>query len=108
MDSDFRGIFVIIVLFDSFESITIFDWIDFEVQNSKNFFQIIIQFFVDAFKFLYDRSDYKNGWEIEREAEEIRFGKQEANYEIRDEVQKDLPFKCLICRNTLKDPVVTK
>ncbi|ODM99216.1 hypothetical protein Ocin01_07465 [Orchesella cincta] len=66
--------------------------------------------FGDSCKFLHDRSDYKFGWQIEREMNEGRYGKDDDDaekYEIPDS-DDELPFKCLLCRDTFKDPVVTK
>lgn len=65
--------------------------------------------FGDSCKFLHDRSDYKHGWQLEREAETGHDHRDEdmTKYEISSD-EDDLPFKCLICRNTFKDPVVTK
>ncbi|KRZ24895.1 RING finger protein [Trichinella pseudospiralis] len=64
----------------------------------------------DSCIFLHDRSDYKHGWELERDWEKGRYGKDDEDvhkYEISDE-EEELPFKCLICRNSFTDPVVTK
>ncbi|KAG8139761.1 putative RING finger protein [Naja naja] len=59
-------------------------------------------------KFLHDRSDYKHGWQIERELDEGRYGhNDEENYKISS-VEDELPFKCFICRSSFKNPVVTK
>ncbi|CAL1542888.1 unnamed protein product [Lymnaea stagnalis] len=64
--------------------------------------------FGDSCKFLHDRSDYKHGWQLEREMEQGTYGqKDEQNYEISSD-EEDFPFKCFICRNSFKDPVVTK
>ncbi|XP_055887048.1 E3 ubiquitin-protein ligase RNF113A-like [Biomphalaria glabrata] len=64
--------------------------------------------FGDSCKFLHDRSDYKHGWQLEREMEQGTYGaKDEQNYEISSD-EDDLPFKCFICRNSFKDPVTTK
>ncbi|XP_005105342.1 E3 ubiquitin-protein ligase RNF113A [Aplysia californica] len=64
--------------------------------------------FGDSCKFLHDRSDYKHGWQLEREMEQGTYGqKDEENYEISSD-EDDLPFKCFICRNSFQDPVVTK
>uniref|UniRef100_A0AAX7V098 Ring finger protein 113A n=1 Tax=Astatotilapia calliptera TaxID=8154 RepID=A0AAX7V098_ASTCA len=64
--------------------------------------------FGDSCKFLHDRSDYKHGWQIERELEEGRYGaNDEENYEVSSD-EEDLPFKCFICRESYKNPVVTK
>ncbi|XP_049977849.1 E3 ubiquitin-protein ligase RNF113A [Alexandromys fortis] len=64
--------------------------------------------FGDSCKFLHDRSDYKHGWQIERELDEGRYGVYEdENYEVgRDD--EEIPFKCFICRQTFQNPVVTK
>ncbi|XP_059155222.1 E3 ubiquitin-protein ligase RNF113A-like [Physella acuta] len=64
--------------------------------------------FGDSCKFLHDRSDYKHGWQLEREMEQGTYGQRdEQNYEISSD-EDDFPFKCFICRNSFKDPVVTK
>jgi len=64
--------------------------------------------FGDSCKFLHDRSDYKHGWQLEREMEQGTYGKRdEQNYEISSD-EDDMPFKCFICRNTFTDPVITK
>ncbi|XP_036081227.1 E3 ubiquitin-protein ligase RNF113A-like [Rousettus aegyptiacus] len=64
--------------------------------------------FGDSCKFLHDRSDYKHGWQIERELDEGRYGVSEnENYEVGSDDEK-IPVKCLICRQTFQNPVVTK
>ncbi|XP_033926016.1 E3 ubiquitin-protein ligase RNF113A isoform X2 [Melopsittacus undulatus] len=64
--------------------------------------------FGDSCKFLHDRSDYKHGWQIERELDEGRYGvNDEENYEVSSD-EEDMPFKCFICRSSFKNPVVTK
>ncbi|XP_074134714.1 E3 ubiquitin-protein ligase RNF113A [Sminthopsis crassicaudata] len=64
--------------------------------------------FGDSCKFLHDRSDYKHGWQIERELDEGRYGgMEEENYEVSSD-DDDLPFKCFICRQSFRNPVVTK
>ncbi|XP_038217651.1 E3 ubiquitin-protein ligase RNF113A [Zerene cesonia] len=61
--------------------------------------------FGDSCKFLHDRSDYKHGWQLERE--EIQTSKDgDSDYEIHSD--EELPFKCFICRNSFRDPVVTR
>ncbi|CAF4741567.1 unnamed protein product [Pieris macdunnoughi] len=59
--------------------------------------------FGDSCKFLHDRSDYKHGWQLEREDLET---KEDSDYEIHSD--EELPFKCFICRESFKDPVVTR
>lgn len=64
--------------------------------------------FGDSCKFLHDRSDYKHGWQLEREWAAGEHGdSDEGKYEIESDGD-DLPFKCVICRNSFVDPVVTK
>lgn len=64
--------------------------------------------FGDSCKFLHDRSDYKHGWQIERELDEGRYGlNDEENYEVSSD-EEDMPFKCFICRESFKNPIVTK
>ncbi|KAJ4439831.1 hypothetical protein ANN_07959 [Periplaneta americana] len=65
--------------------------------------------FGDSCKFLHDRSDYKFGWQLEREMQEGTYGETDNDphqYEV-DSDGDDLPFKCFICRNSFKDPIVT-
>lgn len=67
--------------------------------------------FLDSCKFLHDRSDYKAGWQLEREGggndPDQSDDDDDKKYEI-DSDEDDLPFKCFICRDSYKDPVVTK
>lgn len=64
--------------------------------------------FGDSCKFLHDRSDYKHGWQIERELDEGRYGVYEdENYEVGSD-SEEIPFKCFICRQSFQNPVVTK
>jgi len=63
--------------------------------------------FGDSCKFLHDRTDYKYGWQLDREVEEGRHGTEE-NYEVSDDEGDQLPFACFICRNPFTHPVVTK
>ncbi len=86
--------------------------------------------FGDSCKFLHDRSDYKHGWQLERDWEmqqaekkpKSLYRKNEADsddaddehkYEIKEAQNSDedadgVPFKCIICRESFVDPVVTK
>ena len=70
--------------------------------------------FGDSCKFLHDRSDYKFGWQLENEYNEQHKpgGKRQepedpSQYEISSD-EEDLPFKCIICRESFDKPVVTK
>ncbi|KAI9206797.1 uncharacterized protein BJ171DRAFT_409418, partial [Polychytrium aggregatum] len=76
----------------------------------------------DSCIFMHDRSDYKTGWQLDREWEASQKNKEAEKNNINrflieetggvvdedaDE-DDDLPFACLICREPFKDPVVTK
>ncbi|KAK9873815.1 hypothetical protein WA026_002173 [Henosepilachna vigintioctopunctata] len=66
--------------------------------------------FGDSCKFLHDRSDYKHGWQLEKEWEEGTYGHEsddDKKYEI-DSDEEELPFKCLLCRQSFVNPVMTK
>ncbi|GFV99954.1 e3 ubiquitin-protein ligase RNF113A [Trichonephila clavipes] len=64
--------------------------------------------FGDSCKFMHDRSDYKQGWQLELEMANNTYGAEDfTKYEISSD-EDDLPFKCFICRNSFKDPVKTK
>lgn len=65
--------------------------------------------FGDSCIFLHDRTDYKSGWQIELEYEKGEYGKDDedpSKYEIKEE--EEVPFKCLICRKSFRNPIVTK
>ncbi|KAL1140913.1 hypothetical protein AAG570_000841, partial [Ranatra chinensis] len=64
--------------------------------------------FGDSCKFLHDRTDYKHGWQLEREAGGPGSGEDsDTNYEIHSD-DDHLPFKCFICRQSFTDPIQTK
>jgi RING finger protein 113A len=65
--------------------------------------------FGDSCIFLHDRTDYKSGWQIELQYANGEYDKDDkdaSKYEIPEE--DGIPFKCLICRNSFENPVVTK
>ncbi|GAB2291093.1 hypothetical protein Dimus_025348 [Dionaea muscipula] len=74
----------------------------------------------DSCKFMHDRGDYKSGWQMEKEWEEVEKARKrnlamgggdgdDGRAEHSEEEDEDsLPFACLICRKTFVDPVVTK
>lgn len=72
-------------------------------------------FLSDSCKFLHDRSDYKYGWQLELEEKakankkdyEIDSDDDDKKYEINSD-EDELPFKCLICRKSFENPVMTK
>jgi len=65
--------------------------------------------FGDSCIFLHDRTDYKQGWQLELEMSKGTYGHEdddEHQYEIKEDEQ--LPFKCLLCRKSFVKPIVTK
>uniref|UniRef100_A0A915Q0J4 Uncharacterized protein n=1 Tax=Setaria digitata TaxID=48799 RepID=A0A915Q0J4_9BILA len=69
--------------------------------------------FGDSCKFLHDRTDYKHGWEIERDyasgkMKEDDEDKYRISSEDEDVEMSELPFKCFICRESFVNPIVTK
>lgn len=66
--------------------------------------------FGDSCKFMHDRSDYKFGWQLEREMKEGTYGNDDQDddkYAISSD-EEDLPFKCYLCKESFTNPVVTR
>ena len=88
---------------------------DYQPDICKDYKETGVCGFGDSCKFLHDRSDYKFGWQLEREEEErmkaTREGKggRPENFEVSSEDDgDDLPFACLICRERFTNPIMTK
>lgn len=78
--------------------------------------------FGDNCKFLHAREDYKQGWQLDKEWENVTKGKKnlggtivasadrsKKNEDDEDEdVPEDIPFACIICNGPYKSPVVTR
>ncbi|KAM9991675.1 hypothetical protein ACTFIZ_005070 [Dictyostelium cf. discoideum] len=73
--------------------------------------------FGDACKFLHDRSDYKSGWQIDKEYEEEQKQKRLNNIngiknnndnDDNNNNEQQFPFACFICKKQYTDPVQTK
>lgn len=74
----------------------------------------------DACKFMHDRGDYKSGWQLEKEWEEVEKarkrklamksddGDEDSSEQSDEDEEGALPFACFICREPFVDPVVTK
>eukprot|EP00123_Amoebidium_parasiticum_P017158 comp23734_c0_seq1/m.40937 comp23734_c0_seq1/g.40937 ORF comp23734_c0_seq1/g.40937 comp23734_c0_seq1/m.40937 type:complete len:277 (-) comp23734_c0_seq1:172-1002(-) len=63
--------------------------------------------FGDNCKFLHDRSDYKSGWQLEREWEAGQYAKKE-DMTVEEEEEEEIPFACYICREPFTNPIVTR
>lgn len=78
----------------------------------------------DGCIFLHAREDFKQGWQLDREWDTVTNGKTNLGGTVvasanRDKVDGDdddedaellanIPFKCIICMDAYKEPVVTK
>jgi RING finger protein 113A len=63
---------------------------------------------------LHDRGDFKHGWQLELEERakqsrtyECDSDDDDKKYEIHSD-EEELPFKCLICRKSFENPIITK
>merc|ERR1719273_2534233 len=84
---------------------------DYEPMICKDFKETGFCGFGDSCKFMHDRSDYKFGWQLEREVDQGTYHESDEDddkYKISSDEDDNLPFKCIICKNTFTDPVVTK
>jgi RING finger protein 113A len=72
--------------------------------------------FGDNCKFMHDRSDYKSGWQLEKEwqAQKLKNDPNKFIIDSDDEVSSqehdsddDLPFACLLCKGDFKSPIMT-
>ncbi|KAK6442040.1 RNA-splicing factor [Oleoguttula sp. CCFEE 5521] len=90
---------------------------DFAPDVCKDYKQTGFCGFGDSCKFLHAREDYKQGWQLDKEWEKA--GKKDKaggkpktgeDEDLDDEAKmlKDIPFKCIICKEDYKMPVVTK
>ncbi|KAL8429389.1 hypothetical protein Efla_001227 [Eimeria flavescens] len=103
-------------------------YIDYKPEICKDYKETGYCGYGDCCKFLHDRTDYKEGWQVDKEWEEVQRKKQErlrrhaegedslsssgsSDSEEEEEDEDGLPFACLKCREkwTLAmNPVVTR
>lgn len=98
---------------------------DFAPDVCKDYKQTGFCGFGDSCKFLHEREDYKQGWQIDKEWDQATKGKKlegtivaSANRAAMAKAKDDdddgmsmlenIPWKCIICREDYKNPVVTK
>ena len=79
----------------------------------------------DACIYLHDRTEVKQGWQLDREWETVTKGKKNlggtvvasANRDKKEEVEEDeaeiamlekIPFACIICQESYREPIVTR
>ncbi|KAF8326657.1 uncharacterized protein EI90DRAFT_3070079 [Cantharellus anzutake] len=61
--------------------------------------------FGDTCKFLHDRGNYLQGWQLDKLAADP---KKNAQKEESDSDDEDIPFACYICRKPYTNPIVTR
>lgn len=99
---------------------------DFAPDVCKDYKQTGFCGFGDNCKYLHAREDYKAGWQLDKEWENVtkgkknlqgtvvgsasrkRNGEQEEDEGDEEAMLESIPFACFICREGYKDPVVTK
>ncbi|KAJ8118071.1 hypothetical protein ONZ43_g4067 [Nemania bipapillata] len=96
---------------------------DFAPDVCKDYKQTGFCGFGDNCKFLHAREDYKQGWQLDREWESVTKGKKNiggkvvasANRDAKgndaddadDALLEKIPFACIICKGSYKEPIVT-
>ncbi|KAM0279025.1 hypothetical protein ACHAQH_004807 [Verticillium albo-atrum] len=98
--------------------------IDYTPDTCKDYKQTGFCGFGDNCKFLHAREDYKQGWQLDKEWEDVAKGKKNMGGTIvadanrskvadddddeEDAMLENIPFACIICREPYKSPVVTR
>ncbi|KAI9706738.1 MAG: RNA-splicing factor [Bogoriella megaspora] len=84
---------------------------DFNPEVCKDYKQTGFCGFGDSCKFLHMREDYKQGWQLDKEWElgDSKDKKKKAEpLDPEEEMLKNIPFACIICKESYKNPIVTK
>lgn len=96
---------------------------DFAPDVCKDYKQTGFCGFGDSCKFLHAREDYKQGWQLDRDWEVDTKGKKltgrtvasanrsnKNNEDLQDDEKllESIPFACVICKQSYKNPIVTK
>lgn len=84
--------------------------VDYQPDVCKDYKQTGFCGFGDTCKFLHDRGDFKQGWQLDRDWEDVGKGKKTATKEEDKDAEEfsKIPFKCVICKGDYKNPVITK
>lgn len=88
---------------------------DFAPDVCKDYKQTGFCGFGDGCKFLHAREDYKQGWQLDKEWEKVGSKKDkpaakgdDGDLDEEEKLLASIPFKCIICKEDYKRPVVTK
>lgn len=86
--------------------------IDYQPDVCKDYKQTGFCGFGDTCKFLHDRGDFKQGWQLDRDWEDVGKSKK-AHDGIKSGTddaadESNIPFKCIICKDDYKSPIITK
>ncbi|TKA77708.1 hypothetical protein B0A49_02240 [Cryomyces minteri] len=98
---------------------------DFAPDVCKDYKQTGFCGFGDNCKFLHAREDYKQGWQLDKEWENVTKGKKVSGQTVasanraanmgeddinekEEKMLENIPFACIICKQPYKSPVVTK
>ena len=95
---------------------------DFAPDVCKDYKQTGFCGFGDSCKFLHAREDYKQGWQLDRDWEIGKDGKKvgagqpsasakrggkKTDEENEEAILENIPFACIICKQSYKNPIVT-
>ncbi|KAI8950120.1 hypothetical protein F4801DRAFT_362552 [Xylaria longipes] len=97
---------------------------DFAPDVCKDYKQTGFCGFGDNCKFLHAREDYKQGWQLDREWENVTKGKKNIGGKVVASANRDakgddaddpdeallekIPFACIICKGPYKEPIITR
>ena len=95
---------------------------DMQADVCKDYKQTGFCGFGDNCKFLHEREDYKQGWQLDKEWENVTKGKklkgttvasanrnaEDGDSDFDDAALEGIPFACTICEETYKEPIVTR
>lgn len=85
--------------------------IDYQPDVCKDYRQTGFCGFGDTCKFLHDRGEFKQGWQLDREWEDAgkTKGKKSTTRDALDSGDlSEIPFKCTICKGDYRNPIITK